>query len=46
MHWELFAANRGFPGDLVGYVETRFPDLSVLVLGRGARFTFLPRTPG
>jgi L-ascorbate metabolism protein UlaG (beta-lactamase superfamily) len=42
MHWELFAHNRGFPGDLVGYVASTFPELSVLVLGRGARFTYLP----
>ena len=25
MHWELFAGNRGFPGDLLAYVETTFP---------------------
>jgi L-ascorbate metabolism protein UlaG (beta-lactamase superfamily) len=42
MHWELFAHNRGFPSDLVGYVSTTYPELSVLVLGRGARFTYLP----
>ena len=28
--------------DLVGYVGATYPDLSVLVLGRGARFTFQP----
>ncbi len=44
MHWELFAGNRGFPGDLVTYVTTNFPRLSVLVLGQGARFTFQPAT--
>jgi L-ascorbate metabolism protein UlaG (beta-lactamase superfamily) len=37
MHWELFPHNRGFPRDLVGYAETQFPELSVLVMGRGAR---------
>jgi L-ascorbate 6-phosphate lactonase len=37
MHWELFPHNRGFPRDLVAYVETHFPELSVLVMGRGAR---------
>jgi L-ascorbate metabolism protein UlaG (beta-lactamase superfamily) len=42
MHWELFAQNRGFPGDLVAYVEREFPHLSVLVMGRGARFVFSP----
>jgi L-ascorbate 6-phosphate lactonase len=41
MHWELFALNRGFPGDLVAYTSDHFPRLSVLVLGRGARFTFV-----
>jgi L-ascorbate 6-phosphate lactonase len=42
MHWELFAHNRGFPNDLVGYVSGHFPELSVLVLGRGQRFRFVP----
>jgi L-ascorbate metabolism protein UlaG (beta-lactamase superfamily) len=37
MHWELFAHNRGFPGDLLAYASDRHPDLSVLVMGRGAR---------
>ena len=37
MHWELFAHNRGFPGDLVSYAELQFPELSVLVMGKGAR---------
>jgi L-ascorbate metabolism protein UlaG (beta-lactamase superfamily) len=37
MHWELFAGNRGFPGDLVSYASQHFPSLSVLVMGRGAR---------
>lgn len=42
MHWELFQTNRGFPGDLVRYVADHFPSLSVLVMGRGARFIFQP----
>jgi L-ascorbate 6-phosphate lactonase len=42
MHWEMFAGNRGFPGDLVTYVAAAFPHLSVLVMGRGAHFTFAP----
>jgi len=42
MHWELFEQNRGFPRDLVAYVTDRYPELSVLVLGRGARFTYSP----
>jgi L-ascorbate metabolism protein UlaG (beta-lactamase superfamily) len=46
MHWELFATNRGFPGDLVGYVADTYPGLSVLVMGRGARFTFSPAVVG
>ena len=44
MHWELFAHNRGYPGDLVTYVANTFPQLSVLVLGRGARFTYITTT--
>lgn len=42
MHWELFEHNRGFPRDLVGFVCDNYPELSVLVPGRGARFTFAP----
>jgi L-ascorbate 6-phosphate lactonase len=42
MHWEMFPHNRGFPADLVSYVIDLYPRLSVLVLGRGARFTFGP----
>ncbi len=42
MHWELFAHNRGYPGDLVTHVTSTYPGLSVLVLGRGARFTVQP----
>jgi L-ascorbate metabolism protein UlaG (beta-lactamase superfamily) len=37
MHWELFPHNRGFPRDLVAFAEHAYPELSVLVLGRGAR---------
>jgi L-ascorbate metabolism protein UlaG (beta-lactamase superfamily) len=37
MHWELFAGNRGFPGDLVRYASEHFPELTVLGMGRGAR---------
>ena len=37
MHWELFPHNRGFPSDLVAFAATHFPELSVLVMGRGAR---------
>jgi L-ascorbate metabolism protein UlaG (beta-lactamase superfamily) len=39
MHWELFAGNRGFPGDLVNYVSAQHPQLTVLVIGRGRRVT-------
>jgi len=42
MHWELFPHNRGFPGDLAAYVSDHYPDMSVLVMGRGARFTYRP----
>jgi L-ascorbate metabolism protein UlaG (beta-lactamase superfamily) len=40
MHWELFAHNRGYPNDLVGYAMATYPELTVLVMGRGARFTY------
>jgi L-ascorbate metabolism protein UlaG (beta-lactamase superfamily) len=39
MHWELLPQNRGFPRDLVAFAAEHFPDLSVLVMGRGARLT-------
>jgi L-ascorbate metabolism protein UlaG (beta-lactamase superfamily) len=42
MHWELFAHNRGFPEHLVQFVADNFPALSVLVMGRGARFVCHP----
>jgi L-ascorbate metabolism protein UlaG (beta-lactamase superfamily) len=41
MHWELFARNPGYPGELVTHVAATYPELSVLVLGHGARFTYL-----
>lgn len=40
MHWDLFAGNRGFPGELVAYAAEVHPRLSVLTLGRGARLSF------
>jgi len=42
MHWELFDHNRGFPRDLVAYTAERYPELSVLIFGRGARLTYQP----
>ena len=45
MHWELFAGNRGYPGDLLAYVTEHFPRLSVLVLGRGACVAVQPTSP-
>lgn len=42
MHWELFEHNRGFPRDLVAYVTERYPTLTVLVMGRGARISISP----
>jgi L-ascorbate metabolism protein UlaG (beta-lactamase superfamily) len=42
MHWELFPHNRGFPADLIAYATERYPALSVLVLGRGARLVLAP----
>jgi L-ascorbate metabolism protein UlaG (beta-lactamase superfamily) len=42
MHWELFPGNRGFPRDLVAFVNDHYPNLSVLVMGRGARLTLQP----
>ncbi len=39
MHWELFAINRGFPGDLITYANQNYPELSILVMGRGGRLS-------
>lgn len=44
MHWELFSHNRGFPGDLLHYAAERYPRLTVLVMGRGARVSLAPTT--
>src|SRR5438034_5094819 len=41
MHWELFAHNRGYPDHLVGFAAHNFPQLSVLVMGRGTIFTYV-----
>jgi L-ascorbate 6-phosphate lactonase len=41
MHWELFDHNRGFPRDLVAFSAQRYPELSVLIFGRGARHAFV-----
>jgi L-ascorbate 6-phosphate lactonase len=47
MHWELFLHNRGFPGDLASYVAQFFPQLTLLILGQAARFTYVvPAKPG
>jgi L-ascorbate metabolism protein UlaG (beta-lactamase superfamily) len=40
MHWELFPHNRGFPGDLVAFVAEQYPQLTVLVFGRGRRVVY------
>jgi L-ascorbate metabolism protein UlaG (beta-lactamase superfamily) len=45
MHWEMFASNGGYPGDLLTYVTNTFPTLSVLVQCRGSRFIFQPTAP-
>jgi L-ascorbate 6-phosphate lactonase len=42
MHWELFNHNRGFPRDLVAYVATELPELTLLVFGRGAKVVYRP----
>lgn len=44
MHWELFPHNRGFPGDLVAFAADNYPELSVLVMGRGACMSVLTLT--
>jgi len=38
----LFAHNRGYPDHLVGFAAHNFPQLSVLVMGRGTMFTYVP----
>jgi hypothetical protein len=38
--------NRGFPGDLAACVVDFLPQLTLLVLGRGQRFTFAPVAEG
>ncbi len=43
LHWDLMASNPGFPGDLVGYAARYAPELTLVILGRDARFTYLPQ---
>jgi L-ascorbate 6-phosphate lactonase len=40
MHWDIFPFNRGFPRDVVSYADEHLPQLTVLVFGRAARFTY------
>jgi L-ascorbate metabolism protein UlaG (beta-lactamase superfamily) len=40
MHWELFPHNRGFPHELAAYVADNLPQLTLVILGRGARFVY------
>ncbi len=40
MHWELFSFNRGFPFELVSFVEEHFPQLTVLVMGRSQKLVY------
>jgi L-ascorbate 6-phosphate lactonase len=42
MHWDIFAFNRGFPRDVVAYADQNLPQLTVLILGRAAKFTYRP----
>ena len=44
MHYDMFAANPGFPERLVEEVRLRHPGLAVVVPARGATFTYT-RTP-
>lgn len=40
MHYDMFAANPGFPERLVERVRTTYPRLSVIVPARGSEFVF------
>jgi L-ascorbate metabolism protein UlaG (beta-lactamase superfamily) len=40
MHWELFAHNRGFPGDLAAYAAQFHPRLTILTFGRSGRLVY------
>ncbi len=42
MHWDLFPHNRGFPRDVTAYTEEFFPQLTLLIFGRGRRVIFQP----
>jgi hypothetical protein len=41
-HWEMFAPNLGFPGDLAAYVADTFPELTLLIMGRGRKIVIGP----
>jgi L-ascorbate metabolism protein UlaG (beta-lactamase superfamily) len=41
-HWEMFAPNRGFPGDLAAYVADAYPELTLLIMGRGRKIVVGP----
>ncbi len=42
MHWDIFPHNQGFPGNLTSYIEEYYPQLILLIFGRGKRFIFQP----
>ncbi len=44
IHWDLLAFNRGYPDEVAACSADYAPNLSLLILGRNARFTYLPQT--
>jgi L-ascorbate metabolism protein UlaG (beta-lactamase superfamily) len=42
MHWDIFPFNRGFPREVVAYVDEFLPWLTVLVMGRAAQLVYSP----
>jgi L-ascorbate 6-phosphate lactonase len=54
IHWEMFDHNRGFPGEVAGYLADtpaaatgqHSPNLTLIILSRGGRFLYTPDVGG
>jgi L-ascorbate 6-phosphate lactonase len=46
MHWDMFAHNPGFPGEVAAYVAEEMPQLTFILPGRGTHFIYSPDAGG
>jgi L-ascorbate 6-phosphate lactonase len=46
MHWDMFAHNPGYPGEVAAYVAEEMPKLTFILPGRGTHFIYSPDAGG